>query len=209
VPLPSVRDAEAWFVGAARAAVESGERLDEVAAQLLVAIAPFEPWLGRAIDEVEASFEHDGLAAIARDTVARFEHGKWKRDPQSARDAVTRLEDHMLASYRPGCGFASVEDDVAVARAMLVAYEFGRDQTHVMMAEELMLHVLRRYWQELASFPLHVACETAVVLDGLASATEKPEYHTRAVEALDAFADRYRDLGWRAAPFVLALKMIS
>lgn len=201
-------DAEQWFVGAARRAVEAGERLDATAMELAVLIAPSESFLSRAIDEMEPFTSDDGLAAHAHDVSSMF-RGVEPVDHAAARAAVTRLEERILAAYRPGCGLGRLEDDVAIAHAMLDAHAYGSDDTHLMMAEELMLSVIRRQWPDLRKHPLPVACEAAVVLDALGRMTEKVEYRERAVEALEIFAETYRDLGWRAAPFVLALKTIS
>lgn len=230
MPLPSVREAEQWFVAAARAAVEAGERLDDAATELVMVLAPHETFIGRAIEDVEPASEEQGLAALAHNVCAavrRALDGTWNVEPGTPgnaepgtpngepgtwntelREAVTLLEERILPAYIPGRGVGRLADDVAVAHAMADAHQYGRDETHLMMAEELMLSVVRRYWANLAAQPLAVVCEAAVVLEGLARQAEKPEYRERAIEALEAVSGRYRDLGWRAAPFVLALRVI-
>jgi hypothetical protein len=206
VPLPSVREAEQWFVDAARAAVEAGERLDDAATELVMALAPHETFIATAIEHVEPASEEHGLAALAHHVSAAL------REPGTsaaeAGEAVTALEERILPAYIPGRGVGRIADDVAVAHAMADAHQYGRDETHLMMAEELMLSVVRRYWANLSAQPLPVVCEAAVVLEALARQAEKPEYRERAIEALESVSGRYQDLGWRAAPFVLALRVI-
>lgn len=226
MPLPPVAETEQWFIDAARAAVEAGEQLDDVATELVVSLAPHETFISRAIEHVEPVHEEQGLAALAhtvsaalRDALSNVEPGTpnseprtWNLEPGTwnleLRDAVTRLEEGILPAYIPGRGVGRLADDVAVAGAMADAHLYGGDETHLMMAEELMLSVVRRYWANLASQPLPVVCEAAVVLETLARQTGNPQYRERAVEALEGVAERYRDLGWRAAPFVLALRVI-
>jgi hypothetical protein len=176
--------------------------------ELVVALAPHEPFVAAAIEQVEPLPPEEGLAAEAHRVSETLQSDAALVDPQLARDLVTRLEERILPAYRPGRGVGRLEDDVAVANAMTAAHRYGGDDTHLMMAEELMRSVVRRYWPELPRHPLRVLCEAAVVLDALAQQAEQPEYKARAVEALDAAARTYKDLGWRAAPFVLALRMI-
>lgn len=204
-----MRDAEEWFAAAAGRAICAGERLDPLALALLVALAPHEGYVHAAIEQVEPAPAEHGLAALAHEVSATLQSEAARADLAIARLAVTSLEERILPVYIPGRGVGRLEDDVAVAHAMLDAHRFGGDDTHLMMAEELMLSVVRRYWPELARHPLPVMCEAAVVLDALGRVAEKPEYRARAVEVLEAFAGSYRDFGWRAAPFVLALEMIS
>lgn len=208
MPLPPVREAEHWFVEAATAAVRAGEHLDPLAVELVVALVPHAPFVAAAIEQVEPLPDESTLAADAHRVCETLRSGDGRVDPQVARDLVTQLEERMLPAYRPGRGMGALEDDVAVAHAMAAAHRYGGDDTHLMMAEELMRSVVRRYWSELARHPLRVICEAAVVLDALAQQAEQPEYKARALEALDAAARGYKDLGWRAAPFVIALRMI-
>jgi len=217
-----VGETEQWFIDAARAAVEAGERLDDVAAELVVALAPHETFIGRAIEQVEPVHEEQGLAALAHDVSAALREAltpTLNREPRTPNvepgtwnlehgKRVTGLEERILPAYIPGRGVGQLADDVAVAGAMADAHLYGGDETHLMMAEELMLSVVRRYWTNLASQPVRVVCEAAVVLETLARQTGNPQYRQRAVEALEGVSERYRDLGWRAAPFVLALRVI-
>lgn len=205
--LPPLREAETWFIDAARRAVRRGERLDAAALSLVLTLAPHEAFVRGAIDAVDAASAGHGLAALAHEVLECLARGE--EAPELARDAVSALEERILPAYVPGRGLGCLEDDVAVAHAMLAAYQYGRDETHLMMAEELMRTAVRRRWPELPELPLAPVCEGAVVLDALGRATGNPEYSAAARSALEAFASSYRELGWRAAPFVRALKMIS
>ena len=209
--LPSARDAAEWFVETAHAAMAAGERLDPTSARLLIALAPDDPLLAKAIDNVELgtrNLERDTLALHAHAVSDALRRALDARDEALARAAVTNLEEHVLRVYRPAHGLGSFEDDVAVAGAMLDAYEIGQDQTHLMMAEELMLIVLRRHWKGRGSSSIAANCEAAIVLGRLAEHTETPAYRDRGVEALEPFAETYRTFGLGAAPFVSALHVI-
>jgi hypothetical protein len=218
VLLPSARDAAAWFVETAHAAIAAGARLDPTSARLLIALAPDDPLLAGAIENVELGTrnpelgtgnpEPDTLASHAHATSDALRRALDARDEALARAAVTNLEELVLRVYRPAHGLGSFEDDVAVAAAMLDAYEIGHDQTHLMMAEELMLIVLRRHWKDRGNSSIAVNCEAAIVLGRLAEHTETPAYRDRGVEALEPFAETYRTFGLAAAPFVSALHMI-
>jgi len=206
VLLPSADDAAAWFVENARAAVASGVRLDARAVQLLMTLAPGDPAIGEAIETV--SDEPDTLAGHARDAIARLRAAAEAHDERAARDIVTALELEVLRAYRPAQGLAGFENDAAVALAMLAAYDIGADEAHLMMAEELMLGVIRREWGERTRHDLAANCEAAVALAALAVQTGKAEYRERALEVMRGYAATYRDHGVGAAPYVSALLVV-
>jgi uncharacterized protein YyaL (SSP411 family) len=170
---------------------------------LLMALAPGDPVIDDAIATVIAP--PASLAARARDAVARLREAVAARDEAAARETVTALEAEVLRVYRPSCGLDCFADDVAVALAMLAAYDVGADETHLMMAEELMLGVLRRAWMHRARYDLAANCEAAVALAALAHRTGKAEYHERALEVMHEYAGTYREHGVAAAPYVAAL----
>lgn len=205
--LPSAEDAAAWFVETARAAVASGERLDADAVQLLMALAPGDPIVAVAIETVIAGPE--SLAGYARDAATRLREAAAARDETAAREIVTALELEVLRVYRPAQGLASFENDIAVALAMLAAYDVGADEAHLMMAEELLLGVIRREWSERTRHDLAANCEAAVALTALAAHTGKSEYRERALEVMHGYAASYRDRGVGAAPYVSALQVVS
>ena len=205
--LPSAEDAAAWFVETARAAVVSGDRLDADAVQLLMTLAPGDPIVSIAIETVVD--EPESLAGYAREAAVRLHEAASARDEAEAREIVTALELEVLRVYRPSHGLASFENDVAVALAMLAAYDVGADEAHLMMAEELMLGVIRREWHQRTRHGLAANCEAAVALSALAARTDKPEYRDRALEVIHGYAASYRDHGVRAAPYISALRMIS
>jgi uncharacterized protein YyaL (SSP411 family) len=207
VVLPSADDASAWFVETARAAVQAGERLDADAVQLLIVLSPGDPLIPLAIDLLGDVPE--SLAAHAREATARLRQATALHDETAAREAVTALEHEVLGVYRPSHGLGRFEDDVAVALAMLAAYGVGADETHLMMAEELMLGVIRRGWDRRMQYGLAANCEAAVALAALAALAGKAEYRDRALEVLHGYAGAYRSLGVQAAPFISALRMIS
>jgi uncharacterized protein YyaL (SSP411 family) len=190
-----------------RAAVQAGERVDADAVRLLIALSPGDPQIPLAIDLL--GDEPDSLALHAREAAARLQQAMAMRDEAAAREIVTALEHEVLAAYRPSHGLGRFEDDVAVALAMLAAYEAGADETHLMMAEELMLGVIRRDWDRRMQYGLAANCEAAMALTALAALGGKPEYRARALDVLNAYAATYRSHGTKAAPFVYALRMIS
>jgi uncharacterized protein YyaL (SSP411 family) len=206
VLLPSAADAAAWFVETARAAVASGVRLDARAVQLLMALAPGDPAIGEAIEAV--SDEPDTLAGYARDATTKLREAAEAHDEHAARAIVTALELEVLRAYRPSQGLAGLENDAAVALAMLAAYDIGADEAHLMMAEELMLGVIRREWGERTRHDLAANCEAAVALAALAAQTGKAEYRERALEVMRGYAATYREHGVAAAPYVSALQVI-
>jgi uncharacterized protein YyaL (SSP411 family) len=209
VVLPSAADAAAWFVETAHAAALSGAPLDAGAVQLFIALAPEDTAVPMAIESAHAPAERGALADVARSATTRLREAVAAHDEAVARETVTALETEVLGGYRPGRGLGRFEDDVSVALAMLTAYDVGADETHLMMAEELMIGVTRRYWERRMEYGLAANCEAAVALAALASLTGKPEYHERALEVMHGYADTYRDLGVGAAPYVSALQLIS
>ncbi|MGH8187089.1 MAG: hypothetical protein ACREUC_11030, partial [Steroidobacteraceae bacterium] len=148
------------------------------------------------------------LATQAREAIARLRDATAMHDETAARETVTALEHDVLAVYRPSHGLGRFEDDVAVALAMLAAYDVGADETHLMMAEELMLGVIRRDWDRRTQYGLAVNCEAAVALAALATRGGKAEYREYALDILRDYAATYRGHGVRAAPFVSALLSI-
>jgi transketolase len=207
VLLPPAADAAAWFVETARAAVSSGERLDAQAVELWMSLAPGDPAVAAAIDSVVD--EPPGLAAYAREAARGLNGAVARRDEATAREIVTALETEVLRAYRPAHGLGRFEDDVAVALAMLAAYDAGADDAHLMMAEELMLGVIRREWTVRAQHGLGGACDAAIALMALAARTGKAEYQARALDVLREHALGYRDLGVGAAPYVAALQIVE
>ncbi len=205
--LPSVEEAAAWFIDTARAAVASGERLDAHAVRLLMTLAPGDPAIGDAIETMID--DRDTLAGHARDAAVSLRQAAEARDETAARDIVTALEVEVLRHYRPSHGLGRFEDDIAVALAMLAAYTIGVDEAHLMMAEELMLGVLRREWSERLQHDLAANCEAAVALATLAIHTGKPDYRDRALEVMGGYAGTYRDHGVSAAPYISALHVIE
>jgi uncharacterized protein YyaL (SSP411 family) len=149
------------------------------------------------------------LADVAREAIARLRQASAARDEASAREVVTALEHDVLRAYRPSHGLGRFEDDVAVALAMLAAYDVGGDETHLMMAEELMLGAMRREWDRRMRHGLAANCEAAVALAALASRTEKPEYRERALEVMHGYGATYREHGVGASPYISALRGIS
>jgi uncharacterized protein YyaL (SSP411 family) len=205
--LLSSGDEAAWFIQTARAAIASGERLDARSVQLLLMLAPGDPATARAIETVVD--EPETLASHAREAPARLREAADAGDENAAREIVTALELEVLRHYRPAHGLATFEDDAAVALAMLAAYSIGGDEAHVMMAEELMLGVIRREWHQRTQHDLAANCEAAVALAMLAVHTGKPDYRERALEVMNGYAATYREHGVRAAPYISALQAIS
>jgi uncharacterized protein YyaL (SSP411 family) len=207
VLLPLADDAAEWFVETARAAVVSGEHLDARAVELLISLAPDDPVVTSAIDAVAA--EPATLAGYAREATRDLRDAVAARDESAARQIVTALETEVLRAYRPSHGLGRFEDDVAVTLAMLVAYDTGADDAHLMMAEELMLGIIRREWEGRAQHGLDANCEAAIALTALAERTGKAEYRDRALEVMREYAASFRDHGVRAASYVSALRMIG
>jgi hypothetical protein len=216
---PFAEDASAWFVETARAAVMSGARLDAAAVELLIALAPGDPAISVAIANLEHespnpepgtwNLERGSLAAVAREAIVRLRQAVAAGDEPAARETVTAFEEAVLRTYRPSHGLDSFPDDAAVAIAMLAVHDVGGDETHLMMAEELMLGVIRREWHRRAHHGLAANCDAAVALAALAARTGKAEYQARALEVMHGYAATYRDHGVDAAPYVSALRVIS
>lgn len=208
--MPSREEAASWFLEIAREAVRSGDRLDADAVRLLMALAPGDPIVAIAINQLADEAEPPStLAEAAHAAVASLRQAVLARDGALARQTVTALETEVLRAYRPSLGLGRCADDVAVSLALLAAFDVGGDEAHLMMAEELMLGVLRREWPHRAEHGLAVNCDAAVALAALHARTGKAEYRARALEILDGYAVEYRALGVRAAPYVSALQMIS
>jgi uncharacterized protein YyaL (SSP411 family) len=179
------------------------------------------------------------IEANALMTSALLRVASRSRDEPLARTVVSGLERVVLAAYQPsvgvchwiggdGIGFERLlADQVAVAEAMLVAHEIGRDETHLMMAEELMRGTIRRCWDhtirafrdrpcETAGegalacplYPLVANCRAVRVLLTLADRMNQPEYRAHAGEIIDTFACCYRDYGLLAAPYASAVQVI-
>lgn len=201
--------------------MQAGERIDADAVRLLMVLSPGDPAIAKAIErlEREAGLEPEpgtwspepgtGLAAHAREATTRLREASALHDETAARETVTALEHEVLGAYRPSHGLGRFEDDVAVALAMLAAYDVGADETHLMMAEELMLGVIRREWGGRMEYGLAVNCEAAVALAALSALGGKAEYRERALDVLQDYAATYRSHGVRAAPFISVLRMIS
>jgi uncharacterized protein YyaL (SSP411 family) len=206
VLLPSAHDAATWFVETARAAVASGERIDARGVQLLMALTPGDPIVSAAIETV--ADEPLTLAGYAREAIDRLHQAVAARDEAAARAIVTELELEVLRVYRPSHGLDGFENDVAVALAMLAAYDVGGDEAHVMMAEELMLGAIRRGWDDRLRYGMAANCDAAMALAALAACTDKPEYRERALDVMRDYAATYRDHGVRAAAYVSALQVI-
>lgn len=206
--LPSAHETAAWFVGVARAHVAAGRPIAADAVRLLMAVAPGDPLIGTAIELAEPP-PAAGLASAARAASERLGAAAAARDEALARETVTSLELDVLRLYRPAQGLGCFEDDVAVAAAMLDAYDVGGDEAHLMMAEELLLGVLRRYWSDRLRHPVRVNCEAAIALARLAAHPDRTQYRERALEVLEGYAGTYRALGIDAAPFISALHLIS
>ncbi len=207
--LPSAEEAGAWFVEAAKAALDRGERLDTPAVSLFLALSPGEPHANAAI----AQLDHEPpvsstVFALARHASDVLDAAGRPPDESAARHAVTALEEEVLRRYRPGEGLGSFEDDAAVASALLRAFHVGHDPAHLMMTEELALTALRRHVVTSELGALTAGAEMAVVLWHLAEPAEKPAYRDRALEMLLGLSATYQQHGWRAAPFISALHAI-
>jgi uncharacterized protein YyaL (SSP411 family) len=206
VLLPSADDAATWFVETARAAIDSGARVDADVVELLISLAPGDPVVVTAIESLSA--EPSTLAGYARDAARRLRDAVAAGDQTTARDTVTALETEVLRVYRPSHGLGGFEDDAAVALTMLAAHGVGADDAHLMMAEELMLGLIRREWEHRARHGLRANCEAAVALAVLAARTGKEAYRERALEVMRDYAASYRDHGVAAAPYVSALRAV-
>jgi hypothetical protein len=208
VVLPSLADATAWYVDAARAALDAGERLDAFALSLFITLSPGDERIGDAIARVEDALTPDPLLALARQVCDCLPIHGGVADATLSRQAVTALEEEVLRRYRPGYGLGRFDHDAAVASALVRAFFAGHDAAHLMMAEELALTALRRYDVTDGPTALSAASEIAVVLWQLAEPAEKPKYRDRARQTLTALSACYQQHGWRAAAFISALHAI-
>ena len=172
-----------------------------------MALAPGDPVVSSAIELIVA--ERATLAGCAREAARGLQAAAAARDEAAAREIVTALETELLRVYRPSHGLGAFRDDVAAALAMLGAYDVGADEAHLMMAEELMLGVVRREWARRAQHGLDANCEAAIALAVLAERTGKDEYRERALEVMRDYAASYRAHGVRAAAYVSALRVIG
>jgi uncharacterized protein YyaL (SSP411 family) len=206
--LPSPDEAAAWFVAAAKTALDNGERLDASAISLFITLSPGDSYTDTAIAQLDDTASSGNLFALARHASDVLHFDGIPLDETAARAAVTALEEEVLRRYRPGLGLGRFEDDAAVASAMLRAFDVARDPAHLMMAEELALTALRQYDIRAGLTALAAASEMAVVLWHLAEPADRPEYRERARQTLDAFSATYQQHGWRAAPYVSALHAI-
>jgi hypothetical protein len=208
VVLPRAHEVAAWFLDVARAHVAGGGRMPARDVELLIALAPGDALIDAAIEGSEAD-DGAGFAALARAASARLREAAASGDEALARETVTALEVELLRLYRPARGLGRFEDDVAAAAVMLDAHEIGGDDAHLMMAEELLLGAIRRYWTDRDRHPVRVNCDAAVALARLAAQPGRASYRDRALEVLAGYAGTYRALGIEAAPFVSALHLIS
>jgi uncharacterized protein YyaL (SSP411 family) len=189
-------------------------------------------------DAIDHTLYVDSNARIA---TALLHVAQASHDEALARTAVSGLERVLLAAYRPSEGAAHwvdpdgsvgrerlLADQVAVAETMLTAHEVGHDDTHLMMAEELMLGALRRHWHAagwsfrdvpadgeaiaaLATprYPVATNADAARVLTTLAERTGKSEYRMRALDILRAFALTSHDERLLAAPYICAMQALD
>jgi hypothetical protein len=148
--------------------------------------------------------------------------------------ALDELERIIGRTYRPGGGVlhdvdevlrrpGTLRDHTAAARALLTAHAATARLPYSMLAEELMQHVRRTWWDERlgsfgeASAAFAANCEAAEVLCALARLHDDPGYRSAAVivPASDYAADArrtlatlshvYRQQGSAAAQYGLAL----
>lgn len=211
--LPSAHEAAAWFVDTARASLDAGGSLDLDAVLVLRTLAPDDPVVARAVERLPAGGEGPAageLAARARYTAAALVMAAESRDEERARAVVDDFETDLLGALRPGRSLGTFEADVAVASVLLDCWELGHQLPHAMMAEELMLIIRRVYWPERDRLPFPALAEAARSLLRLhRSPQAKPEYYDNGVALLHDLAATYRQHGLAAAPYVLALRLIS
>ena len=158
-------------------------------------------------------------------------------DEALGKRAIDALERVLLASYKPGAGVAHsatgvrglLTDHVAMATALLDAWEATGNIVYRMMAEELMHFALRTMWDaERGGFfdravadndppgvppcrplkPFVLNCEAAIVLRRLAEAVNDPAFGRQAVESLDAVSGRAAAHGPLAAHYLLARRAV-
>jgi hypothetical protein len=116
--------------------------------------------------------------------------------------AIDELERIVGASYQPGCGVSEkLADQVAVASALITAYQGTGRLPYSMLAEELVQAARRTMWDnERGAFldretgvggqkPFGLNCEAAMVLSRLAALHRSAEYREAAVIAPGADYD--------------------
>ncbi|HXD74550.1 MAG TPA: hypothetical protein VN628_12470 [Vicinamibacterales bacterium] len=97
------------------------------------------------------------------------------------RDAVDELERLIGRSYEPGDGVGgSLEDEMAVAGALLTAFLVTGRLPYAMLAEELVQHTRRAHLGR-ADIAFAPACETASVLARMAALHHDDDYRAAAV----------------------------
>lgn len=153
------------------------------------------------------------------------------QDDRLGQRALLVLERVLLASYRPGEGVAHgatgvralLADQVAMAAAVLRAWESTGNIVYRMMAEELMHYALRTMWDETGHGffsvtdelrsaepagacvkPFVLNCDAAVVLTELAAATGTAIFAERGAETLAFVAARAPAFGPLAAHYLRA-----
>jgi uncharacterized protein YyaL (SSP411 family) len=191
-----------------------------------------------SIDEVPAA---DGVlytAANARMASAALRAAELLDDTALGEFAVKSLERVVLACYRPGQGIAHysepqptvrglLDDQIAIAAAMLDAHTATGNIVYEMMAQELAHYAVRVMWDdERGGFfdrsvpeptddvglmrtrlkPFAGNCEAARVLKRLASVKGAHDFGARADATLAALAPRAAEQGPLAADYLLALR---
>ena len=211
--LPTAHEAAAWYLDVARATLDAGGSLDVDAVLALRELAPGDPLVAEAVERLDAALPGppaEGLLARAQDTAAAFAIAVESQDQTRARQIVDDLETDLLAAFRPGQSLGSVEADVAIASLLLDFWDLGRQLPHAMMAEELMRIMLRVHWDGQPELPFAARAEAARTLLRLhRSPQSRPEYYDHGIAILHDLAGCYRQQGFRAAPYVRALQLIS
>jgi hypothetical protein len=134
----------------------------------------------------------------------------------SVQASIDELERLVGDAYEPGGGIAgAVEQEIAVASALLTAFAVTDRLPYAMLAEELLRHAHSTLLSA-ASLPFSTVCAAAAALSRMGALHQLPEYRTAAVVAPDAdyAADAARMLeqiapdvhthGLAAAPYGLA-----
>ena len=206
------------------AAISDDERLDEAIETLVESLRRKWPSSGEvwhAMQSIEACLSASQRLAEAQALVQA---------------AVDELERVVGVTYEPGEGLLSslqpgsnepgrLRDHVAAASALLNAYAIVGRLPYSMLAEELIQHARRSWWDaarggfwgETSPDPFFWNCQAARVLCRLAALHEDPEYRavaviahqsdyaadaTRTLESLDSL---YRERGHQAAIYGVAL----
>ena len=158
-------------------------------------------------------------------------------DPWLRDFALKSLETVMLSGYKPGAGVAHVHlgrplpvpvrgllgDHVRVASTLIWAHLVTGQLPYSMLALELVQFAIRTMWDERAgcfrdraagelplepAWPFVLNCETACVLDRLATLTGDQAHHDRAVAILAAYSGDYQRHGLFGAPYALAIREV-